>query len=122
MQNLNWAWWAQFLSYNLQTFQIWIFLEDVQIILVSFLAVSFSLNFEKNLKSLPVQVSVVSGVVCTFQKGNYVVFLDLLSEIWLKLSGCKISCLKTKEDDFTLSIKMHLIVVPNFPAKADCQR
>ena len=46
----------------------------------------------------------IGSIVCTFQKGNYVVFLDLLSEIWLKLSGCEISRVRTKEEDFTLSI------------------
>ena len=38
-----------------------------KIILVSYLAVSFSLNFEKNLKSFPVQVLVVSGHTVHFE-------------------------------------------------------
>ena len=42
------AWQAQFLSYNLETLEKWVFFEDVQMILLSFFHISPSFQLRKN--------------------------------------------------------------------------
>ena len=42
------AWQAQFLSYNLETLEKWVFFEDVQMILVSFFHISTGFQLRKN--------------------------------------------------------------------------
>ena len=42
------AWQAQFLSYNLETLEKWVFFEDIQMILVSFFHISTSFQLRKN--------------------------------------------------------------------------
>ena len=42
------AWQTQFLSYNLETLEKWVFFKDVQMILVSFFHISTSFQLRKN--------------------------------------------------------------------------
>ena len=58
--NLKWAWQAIFKLYPLNFEKLDIF-EDVQIIFIQFLAISIRHDCARNLKSIPVHVSIVSG-------------------------------------------------------------
>ena len=50
------AWQAQFLSYNLETLEKWVFFEDVQMILVSFFHIPAGFQLRKNLFESAIQV------------------------------------------------------------------
>ena len=48
---LKWAWQALFLSYTLQIFKKCASLEDAQMVLVPYFAISYGFNFTKNAKT-----------------------------------------------------------------------